>query len=141
MAWLLKKNQSSQILAGLAFIIGVLLIVALGFKAYWLLSKGAAEVRERIKQATYQAVFLDDKQIYFGKLRDIDSQYPILDDVYYVKLESEDAASGRLVKLGQEEPHNPYDQMIINRDHILFWENLKDDSQVIQTIRNLKLNQ
>lgn len=140
MSWLLKKNQSSSILAGLAVIVGLLLIVALGFKAYWLLSKGA-EVRERIDQTTYQAVFLENNQIYFGKLKDIESQYPILEEVYYVRLEGEDIASGRLIKLGETEPHSPQNQMILNRDHILFWENLKPDSQIVQTIRNLKLNQ
>ena len=142
MAWTLKKYQFS-ILTVLAVIIGLLLIIILGFGVYSLLFKNAeeAEEAERIDQTTYQAVFLADKQIYFGKLRDIDSLYPVLDDVYYVRLKEDDITSGRLVKLGEGEPHGPKDQMIINRNHILFWENLKDDSQVVQTIRNLKLNQ
>ena|SRR3989344_2344425 len=140
MSWIFKKNQLSQVLTGLIFILGTLLVIVLGFKAYSLVLKGSGE-KERIDQTIYQAVFLEGNQIYFGKLRDIDSRYPILDEVYYVKLEGEDATSGRLVKLGETEPHGPQDQMVINRDHILFWENLKDDSQVVQTIRSLKLNQ
>lgn len=140
MVWIFKKNQFSKIFAGLAVIIGLLLIIILGFAAYSLFSKDAEET-ERIDQTTYQAVFLGNDQIYFGKLKDIDSPYPILDDVYYVKLEDEKATSGRLVKLGLIEPHGPRDQMIINREHILFWENLKQDSSIVQTIRNLKLNQ
>lgn len=143
MAWIFKKNQFSPILAALAVIIGLLLVVILGFTVYYLFSKNAeeAEEKERIDQATYQAVFLANDQIYFGKLKGIDSQYLILDDVYYVKLEDENATSGRLVKLGIIEPHGPRDQMIINQEHILFWENLKPDSSIVQTIRNLKLNQ
>ena len=140
MAWTLKKYQFSQIFAALAVIIGLLLVIILGSAVYSLFSKNAGEA-EKIDQTTYQAVFLEGGQIYFGKLRGIDSQYPVLDDVYYVKLEDEKATSGRLVKLGTIEPHGPKDQMILNRDHILFWENLKPDSQVVQTIRNLKLNQ
>jgi len=140
MAWTFKKYQFSQIFAALAVIIGLLLVIILGFAVYSLLSKNAGEA-EKIDQTTYQAVFLEGGQIYFGKLRDIDSPYPVLDDVYYVKLENEKAASGRLVKLGIIEPHGPKDQMILNRNHILFWENLKPDSQVVQTIRNLKINQ
>ena len=138
MAWLLKKNQS-PILAGLVFIVGLLLVIILGLKVYWLLSKSNQE-KGRIDQTTYQAVFLDDKQIYFGKLKDIELQYPILEEVYYVKLESEGAASGRLVKLGETEPHAPRNQMILNRDHILFWEDLKPDSPIVQTIISSKLN-
>lgn len=140
MSWLLKKNQSSSILTGLAVVVGLLLIVALGFKVYSLALKDAGE-KGRIDQTTYQAVFLEGNQIYFGKLKNIESQYPILEEVYYVRLEGENIASGRLVKLGETEPHGPQNQMIINRDHILFWENLKPDSQIVQTIRSLKLNQ
>jgi len=139
MAWLLRKNQSS-IVVGIASVAGLLLIVVLGFKVYWLTFKSFEE-RKRIDPTTYQAIFLDDQQIYFGKLKDIDSLYPVLEDVYYLMLEGEDKSSGRLVKLGQTEPHGPYDYMIINREHILFWENLKPDSRVIQTIKNLKLSQ
>ena len=139
MSWLSKKDQSS-VVAVIASAAGLLLIVVLGLKIYWLAVKSGEE-EKRIDPTTYQAVFLADEQIYFGKLKDIDSSYPVLEDVYYIMLENNDPNSGRLVKLGQEEPHSPYDQMIINRDHILFWENLKPDSRVIQTIRNLKLNQ
>ncbi|MEK7659257.1 MAG: hypothetical protein AAB338_01215 [Patescibacteria group bacterium] len=142
MPWIFKKNQFSKILAAVAVIIGLLLAIILGFAVYSLFSKNAEEEEtERIDRATYQAVFLANDQIYFGKLRGIGSHYPILDDVYYVKLEDEKATSGRLVKLGIIEPHGPRDQMIINQEHILFWENLKPDSSIVQTIRNLKLNQ
>lgn len=141
MVWTLKKNLYSRILTIVGLIVGVLLIIVLGSKAYWLALKSARE-RSRIDPATYQAVFLQEEQLYFGKLREIESQYPVLEDVYYVKLvEDERANSGQLVKLGQTEPHGPTDEMILNRDSILFWENLKPDSQIVQTIRNLKLNQ
>lgn len=118
-------------------LVGILVIALLVYKLVLLFP--AEEIL--VDPSTYQAVFLESNQIYFGKLRDIDSPYSILDEVYYVKLEGENITSGRLVKLGETEPHGPQNQMIINRDHILFWENLKSDSQVVQTIRNLKLNQ
>ncbi len=139
MAWLSTKNQS-PVVVWIAAVAGLLLVVILGFKAYWLISK-SLESDKRIDSATYQAVFLADEQIYFGKLKDIDSLYPVLEDVYYIFIENDDPSTGRLVKLGQNEPHSPIDQMIINRDHILFWENLKPDSRVIQTINSLKLSQ
>lgn len=139
MSWLSKNNQTS-IVVGIVSVAGLLLIVVLGFKAYWFVVK-SVQKENKIDPTTYQAIFLADEQIYFGKLKDIDSPYPVLEDVYYIMLKGDDPSSGRLVKLGQEEPHNPYDQMIINRDHILFWENLKPDSRVIQTINSLKLSQ
>jgi len=50
------------------------------------------------------------------------------------------AASITLRKLGNE-IHGPVDQMIINSDQILFWENLKDDGQVAQAIERYQEEQ
>ena len=84
----------------------------------------------------YQAVFLTNDQIYFGHLKSIGSDYLILSDVYYVKVNEEGA--GQLVKLGVGEPHGPQDKMIINQDQVLFWENLKFDSPVVKTIQSIE---
>jgi len=42
-----------------------------------------------------------------------------------------------LVKLGQE-LHGPEDIMHVNRSQILFYEYLRDDSQLVKTIENYK---
>ena len=86
---------------------------------------------------TYQAVFLTNDQIYFGRLKNVSSDYLILSDVYYVKVN--EAGAGQLVKLGAIEPHKPKDIMTINQGQVLFWENLNDDSPVINTIRSMQL--
>lgn len=88
-----------------------------------------------IDASTYQAIFLANNQIYFGHLKNISSDYLILSDVYYIKI-NEDGA-GQLVKLGIIEPHGPQNKMIINQDQVLYWENLKPNSQVIETIKKL----
>lgn len=90
-----------------------------------------------IDSTTYQAVFLTNDQIYFGYLKSISSDYLILFDAYYVKVN--ESGTGELIKLGRIEPHAPRDEMIINQDHVLFWENLKPDSTVVQKIRSMKL--
>jgi len=84
----------------------------------------------------YQAIFLINDQIYFGHLKNINSDYLILFDVYYVKIN--DSGAGQLIKLGIGEPHGPKDEMIINQDQILFWENLKFDSPVVKTIQSIQ---
>ena len=86
----------------------------------------------------YQAVFLSNDQIYFGHLKkqNRESDYLILTDVYYVKVG--EGSVGQLVKLGQIEPHKPTNEMIINQEHILFWENLSPDSPVVRTIQGYK---
>lgn len=89
-----------------------------------------------INPDTYQAIFLTNDQIYFGFLKNISSDYLILSDVYYVKVN--ESGAGQLVKLGTGEPHGPKDGMVINQNQVLFWENLKADSPVVKTIQNLK---
>ena len=89
-----------------------------------------------IDSNAYQAVFLTNDQIYFGHLKNINPNYLILSDVYYVKVDQ--SGSGQLVKLGTGEPHGPKDKMIINQDQVLFWENLKFDSPVVKTIQGLQ---
>lgn len=98
------------------------------------------------QNGAYQAVFLDNGQVYFGKLSRTGSQYHLLEDVYYIQIDpgnqdpdSEEAAGSNvnLVKRG-EELHGPQNSMRINRDKILFIEDLRDDSAIIQNIQKLK---
>lgn len=97
----------------------------------------------------YQAVFLTNNQVYFGKVSDLDSKYVALTDIYYIQLtqalQSQNQTTNtpqnlNLVKLGSE-LHGPTDQMLINRDQILFIEDLKADSQVVAAITNYKNTQ
>lgn len=90
-----------------------------------------------IDQATFQAIFLTNDQIYFGHLKNINPDYLLLSDVHYVKLNKD--GDGQIVKLGVNEPHGPQDKMIINKDQVLYWENLKPSSQVIETVKKLQL--
>jgi len=91
--------------------------------------------RDFIDLDAYQAVFLTSDQIYFGQLKNIGADYLLLSDVYYVKVTE---SGGQLVKLGAIEPHGPTDKMIINKDQVLFWENMRFDSQVVKTIQSMK---
>ena len=96
----------------------------------------------------YQAVFLTNNQVYFGKLSKPNSSYPILREIFYLQatqaLQPRDVnaplpAGGQvqLVKLGNE-LHGPVDEMKINKDQILFIEDLKPDSQVVKAIEAFK---
>lgn len=107
--------------------------------------------RELLKsfEGKYQAVFLSNDQVYFGKVSQIKNDFVTLNDIYYLKINrnlqspienEEDLESSPgliLIKLGKE-LHGPEDEMKINQDHILFIENLKDDGKVVQVIKNQK---
>jgi len=102
-----------------------------------------------IDNDTYQAVFLTNGQVYFGELDTVNRDLVRLNNVYYLQVtedlqqqatETEDEAAAAatqpsfsLVKLG-DELHQPVSEMVINREQILFWENLNTDSPVVKTI-------
>lgn len=127
------------ILAAVLFsIVCLALLIGLIFKIWFYFGNRD----DLVKKDLYQAVFLNNNQIYFGKLKNINSRFLLLQDVYYVQLSGTDAESGtpkgRIVKLGEIETHGPMDEMVINRDHVIFWENMRSNSQVVQTIQGLK---
>lgn len=100
----------------------------------------------------YQAVFLTNGQVYFGQVDSQNSAEVVIEDIYYLQVtrplqqteEGQQQANPQgelsLVKLGNE-LHGPTDSMYINRDHVLFIEDLKDDSNVVQAISNYKSGQ
>jgi hypothetical protein len=79
----------------------------------------------------YHAVALSNGLVYFGKVEGLGGAYLMLRDVYYVQNrpnpDTKQTATV-LVKRGGEW-HGP-DRMMINREHVLLIEPVKDDSQV-----------
>jgi hypothetical protein len=87
----------------------------------------------------YQAVFLDNGQVFFGKLSDTNSPYFTLRDVYYVQSVMEKdkkELTSVLIKRGSEW-HNP-EFMRINPKHVLVIEPVGSNSRVAQLIREAK---
>lgn len=99
--------------------------------------------KEFVDTSKFQAVFLEGGQVYFGKVRELNKEYVTVDNIYYLRVNEQAAAEGQqqqqaqqdisLAKLGCE-LHGPQDLMVINRSQVTFWENLKDDSQVVAAI-------
>lgn len=88
-----------------------------------------------------QAVFLNTGQVYFGNIKDINPQFLVLDNIYYLQTNNSNGSSSSssssnnvsLVKLGCE-LHAPYDQMVINMSEVTFWENLQSSGQVAKAV-------
>lgn len=142
-----KKRSLSpmQIVMGVLLIaLAVLITIVLGA---WIMRGSGNSLSSAVKNDKYQAVFLDsqDGQVYFGKLESYNGEYYRLSDIYYVRVENKIQPEGAqtvnqpeqsisLAKLGNE-LHGPEDEMFIARDRVLFWENLKEDGQVVKAIR------
>lgn len=91
----------------------------------------------------WQAVFLSNGQVYFGQVINENAETVVLEDIYYLQVtralqpaegSTEQQNELSLVKLGNE-LHGPEDQMQINRAHILFIENLKEEGKVVRAIQ------
>lgn len=122
-----------------AIIALVIIVLTVGF---WLYKSIVSN--SRVDGSKYQAVFLSNGQAYFGKLHDYGTNQPYLTNVYYIQTPSGSKATDtatmsdqqmQLIKLGGE-VHGPEDEMILNKDAILFVENLTDKSKVVDVINS-----
>jgi hypothetical protein len=99
-----------------------------------------AEPGEVLKINTeYQSVFLDNGQVFFGKLENAGSKYPSLKDVYYIQSQEDPATkqvNNVLTKRGSE-LHGP-DVMYINASHVIMIESVTSGSKVAQLIQEAK---
>jgi hypothetical protein len=107
----------------------------------------AASVKEKffgapagINKNDYYAVFLDNSQVYFGKMISKTRDEIVLTNVYYLQASPDtniDLNNQRftLIKLGQE-LHGPTEEMMINMEHVVFYERLRSDSKVVESIKN-----
>ena len=77
-------------------------------------------------------------QVYFAKV-DVEGDTYLLSDVYYLT-QAEAGAPSQLLKRGGE-PHGPREPMIVPARSVLFIENLRDDSPVVNGIKAFKAGQ
>jgi hypothetical protein len=124
----------------------VLILAGLAFLVTYA-ARGVSSLRSdsAVKGKQYQALFLTNGQVYFGKISHVDSSYVKLSNIYYLQVQqtvqpsaaASSAANQQvsLAKLGGE-LHGPEDSMYVSRQQVLFWENLKSDGKVTQAIQN-----
>lgn len=143
-----KKSMNLKYVAMAAVVTLTLLVVVFGG---WLLYRSS--MGAHIDANKYQAVFFTNGQVYFGKLQKLSGGYFKLNDIFYLQAKADAAAAENpqetsaqktsdveLIKLGSE-VHGPDDEMIISKDQVLFFENLKKDGKVSQSITNFKAPQ
>lgn len=122
----------------------VLVVIVVSIAVFFGLMMYRSNVSSTINSSEYQAVFFTNGQVYFGKLKVVNDRYMKLSDVFYIQTptdgtsdpQASDATSNanlELIKLGNE-VHGPEDAMVINQDQILFFENIKNDGKVTDSI-------
>jgi hypothetical protein len=129
----------------IALIIAGLVALYLLLQAFGVVGGGRASA-PLIDGGKYQAVFLTNGQVYFGKLSQVNADYVKITEIFYLQKKqstdskenpqnaaSQNASDVELIKLGNE-VHGPEDAMVVPREQVLFYENLKQDGNVVKTI-------
>jgi len=144
-----RENKAPKKRFKLPLIIAAVIVIALVALLIFTNGKNSGAAIDKSK---YQAVFFTNGQVYFGKLSTMNDSYLKLTDIYYLQTQSDsnseanpqetssDQSDVQLVKLGKE-IHGPEDEMIISKDQLLFYENIKADGKVGQSIESYKKTQ
>lgn len=131
---------------GLLWTLIIILVIAVIGAIGWFVWSNAKTSATGIDTNKYQAVFLSNGQIYFGKLESFDSEYFRLTTGYSAQTattaDDAETTSGsaaannsdvQLIRLG-DEVYGPENAIFITKQQVLHFENLKDDSKVTQLI-------
>ena len=140
-----SKLKNRRVLYGVAAVlaVGVLGLAVKGATSFGNSGGvlGASTSAPSVSSGKYQALFLTNGQVYFGKIISMTADTVTMKDIYYLQQgvqnqeKKEDTNTQlQLTKLGKE-LHGPEDVMYVERSQVLFWENLKDDSQVVKNIK------
>lgn len=132
-------NSLKMVLKSLGLVVVLILIVY----GIFLVREKLFSKNNEIRTDAYSAIFLTNGQVYFGRIVANSSKEMVLNNVYYLQTnapQGENALSQStfsLVKLGNE-VHGPTDELFVNRDQIIFYEYLRADSKLVESIRNYK---
>lgn len=124
----------------LLFSVTLLIVAVVAFVSFGGNKQTRAEGKF-VDTSKFQAIFLNGGQVYFGKILNLNDKYVRVSNIYYLKVDQKvqpnqgttSSSDVTLVKLGCE-LHGPSDQMLINREQVVFWENLKSDGQVAKAV-------
>ena len=131
----------------LGVVVVVLILVGVVFREKLFVKNGAMKSKiESQKPSGYQAMFMTNGQVYFGKISSMEKEFVTITDIYYLQVGPQQGSASQpgqpaqqaqqsisLVKLGNE-LHGPVDEMHINKTQLLFYEDLKEDGQVVKAI-------
>ncbi|MDX2179503.1 MAG: hypothetical protein SFV18_07920 [Bryobacteraceae bacterium] len=87
----------------------------------------------------YHAVFLDNNLVMIGKISRLNSRFPLLEDVFYLRpgVNQETKRTVNVVVKRGGEWHGP-DRTVLNREHILFIEPVATGSRLDKLMQDVR---
>lgn len=144
-----RRVSSTAWMKWVAVVAALGLIVAAG---WMLLPTNSRAVASTIDTDKYQAVFLSNGQVYFGKLSVVDAEYMRLTNVYYLERQltagdtADEESDNKTTPTSSDNNfqllkysdvlYGSEDAMIISKDDIIRYENLRSDGVVAKAIAN-----
>lgn len=116
----------------------------------------AATEKDSTKSATapagneppYYAVALTSGSIFFAHLKGQDDKYLYLTDIFYLqrtpapppdpKKKNQPQGPGIVLVPQKEDVYGPKDELVVNRMHVIYYQELVSDSKVIEGIHRTK---
>lgn len=108
-------------------------------------SPGNQEYKDYVDSSKYQAVLFNAGSgsnsgtlLYFGHITKISDKYYVLENIYVPKVSSASNSQGSSIqfsKLSCQQPLAPFDLVLINRNQVVYWENLQNSGKVVQAIK------
>ena len=122
-------------------VVGLLIIGAIVCGSVYYIYMYKAESKPDPGGSSYYAVFLADGQVYFGELLSKSRGEIVLTNPYYLQLNGADSQtvlsnSGFVIMKLEKQQHDPMNKLYINRDHVLYFEQLRKDSKLVESIIN-----
>ena len=116
-------------------IVVILALILLALAAWGIVNalRPSDPLADAINSKDYQAVFLTNGQVYFGKMTAPGGDFYYLRHVYYLTSPPGGKGGRTLAKLTND-VHGPEDEVIVNRSEILYVENLDPKGKAAQLI-------
>jgi len=128
----IHKNTSFWLIIIIIFLVVNFLVINFHYLQTWL------EIKFISYTNKLQAVYLDNEQALYGKIVGITGDFIKIKDVYYLQsigVEGQEPTVN-LIKRGLQEVTKPENALFINLSQVLYWENIGENSQVWQVIKN-----
>ncbi len=143
-----QKEPVSAPKKRLPFVIGGIVVLVLLAVGGWLGWQHLSGSTPPIDSSKYQAVFFTTGQVYFGKLSNVNADYMQLTGVFYAQTNASGSKDNtdtkaqqttnsndiQLIPLG-EASYGPENKITIAKGQVMFYENLKSDSQAAKLIQ------
>lgn len=110
-------------------IVGLVIVLVASLSVNIVQTQGKDSQAAQPNPEQYQAVFMPNDQVYYGRLVVRDDGYELIDPYY-----SKAGSATTLVKLGTE-AHKPEAKIYIDRGSGMYWENLRPEGNISQAIK------